>query len=233
MHQETKRVSLIRIILFLQSIKRMQECLKYKQQLLSCQLLFGSFFAWFGSSSFGSLGFCGLLDRGCLAGFSRTSQTSPLLEWFLCPSRFLSRLSICPLRLWLLGLYSSFRADLKWSRCSSAFGLNQATAGHQSLHSQFDARIVSYNIITTGSQSFLQSDQRDATALLWRWQDLEDQIRHAGSWLLGLGPSSCRFSSRRWGWWIGWGHDWQLIWAGTSAGRRCLMRLSWRAGACN
>ncbi len=123
MHQETKRVSLIRIILFLQSIKRMQECLKYKQQLLSCQLLFGSFFAWFGSSSFGSLGFCGLLDRGCLAGFSRTSQTSPLLGWFLCPSRFLSRLSICPLRLWLLGLYSSFRADLKWSRCSSSLPL--------------------------------------------------------------------------------------------------------------
>ncbi len=176
----------------------MQEGLKYKQQLLSCQLLFGRFcFAWFGSSSFGSLGFWSLLDRSCLAGFSRTSQTSPLLGWFLCPSRFLSRLSLCPLRLWLLGLYSSFRADLKWSRRSSAFGLNQATAGHQSLYSQFDARIVSYNIITTGSQSFLQSHQRDATALLWRWQDLEDQIRHAGSWLLGLGPSSCRFSSRR------------------------------------
>ncbi len=170
----------------------MQESLKYKQQLLSCQLLFGSFcFAWFGSSSFGSLGFCGLLDRSCLAGFFRTSQTSPsLLGWFLCPSRFLSRLSLCPLRLWLLRLCSSFRADLKWSRCSSAFGLNQATAGHQSLYCQFDARVVSYNIITTGSQSFLQSDQRDATALLWRWQDLEDQIRHAGSWLLGLGPSS-------------------------------------------
>lgn len=31
MHQETKRVLLIIIILFLQSIKMMQECLKYKQ----------------------------------------------------------------------------------------------------------------------------------------------------------------------------------------------------------
>ncbi len=74
----------------------MQEGLKYKQQLLSCQLLFGSFcFAWFGSSSFGSFGFCSLLDRSCLAGFSRTSQTSPLLGWFLCPSRQWCSLVFC------------------------------------------------------------------------------------------------------------------------------------------
>ncbi len=190
----------------------MQECLKYKQQLLSCQLLFGSFALLdLEALRLALLGFVVFLTAAVSLAFPGLLKLLLFLGDFFAPAGFLAVFLFAPLRLWLLGLYSSFRADLKWSRCSSTFGLNQATAGHQSLHSPFDARIVSYNIITTGSQSFLQSHQRDATALLWRWQDLEDQIRHAGSWLLGLGPASCRFSSRRWGWWIGWGHDWQLI----------------------